>query len=104
MSDKSDNTTHAVFSAITQIGRKMQDALTGHNPIPEMPLEIELLIVAWDNVKKNYLDGIDGYSAQSHEIAVDDICAQIDELMMNLVEQFHRADIDPKPGGANAAD
>lgn len=85
-----------VFNAITQLGAQVRDALTGHNPLPEMPLEIELLVAAWDNVKKNYLSAVDSYSADAHEIGIENVCAQIDEMMMTLVGQFQRATHSPQ--------
>ncbi len=91
MRDQENNSpAHVVLSAMGYIGAKVRDTLTGHNPVPDMPLEIELVITAWDNVKKNYLDMVDSYSAETHEVQVENICAQIDELMMDLVQQFQK--------------
>ena len=90
VNQENNSPAHVVLSAMGYIGAKVRDTLTGHNPVPDMPLEIELLIVAWDNVKKNYLDTMDSYSAETPEIQVENVCAQIDELMSELVQRFQK--------------
>lgn len=67
-----------------------------------MPLEIELLITAWDNAKKNAFGG-DGWNidpetgevltgAMSDELA--DLVADIDERMMDLIGHYRDSEDD----------
>lgn len=67
-----------------------------------MPLEIELLIAAWDNVKKNLLDA-EGMSVdpETGEILGDDmpdnlgdIVADLDDRMCDLIS-YYRAGTEP---------
>lgn len=72
-----------------------------------MPLEIELLIAAWDNAKKNLLDGemveIDHESgeiiagAMADDLA--DLVVDIDDKMMDLIGYYreHDAEISGPP-------
>lgn len=85
-----DKNTIDVLGTLGKVSGYVQDKITGHNPLPEMPLEIELFVTAWDNVKKNYLDQTDSYSAETHEIFTEKLCLQIDEMMMDLVSQFQK--------------
>lgn len=87
-------TFSGIGATLQQVGQYVQDKITGHNPIPDMPLEFELLIAAWDNLKKNYLDteiedmildGTPGISATTEEI-----CEKMDQLMQELVREFQK--------------
>ncbi len=62
----------------------------------DMPLEIELLITAWDNAKKNAFGG-DGWNIdpETGEVLTDempddlaDLVADIDDKMMDLVAHY----------------
>lgn len=90
-SQENNSPAHVVLSAMGYIGAKVRDTLTGHNPVPDMPLEVELLITAWDNVKKNYLDAEDGPTfTETQDVQLEHICAQIDEMMIELTRQFQK--------------
>jgi hypothetical protein len=66
-----------------------------------MPLEIELLLAAWDNVKKNLLvdedmeidpetgEIVDGMTAGEPDKA--DLFADLDELMYDVAEHYREA-------------
>lgn len=67
-----------------------------------MPLEIELLIAAWDNAKKNCFGG-DGWNLDPETgeiIDVDDemspdladLVADIDDKMMDLISSYRAAE------------
>ena len=67
-----------------------------------MPLEIELLIAAWDNAKKNVFDA-DGWAIDpetgevlSGEMPDDlgDLVADIDDKMYDLVSHYQAAELD----------
>lgn len=67
-----------------------------------MPLEIELLIAAWDNAKKNTFGG-DGWNIDPEtgevltgEMPDDlaDIVADIDEKMMDLIGHYNEIEIE----------
>lgn len=67
-----------------------------------MPPEIELLIAAWDNAKKNSFGG-DGWNIDpetgeviSGEMSDDlaDLVADIDDKMMDLVEHYSTAEVE----------
>jgi hypothetical protein len=79
-------------TALQQVGQYIQDKITGHNPFPELPLEIELLITAWDNVKKNYLDPELDNQLDVTEMTKEaaEICDKMEELMRALVREFHQ--------------
>jgi hypothetical protein len=60
-----------------------------------MPLEVELLVAAWDNLKKNYMDEecADALMGAERNITekTDEICEKMDELMMDLVAQYQKS-------------
>lgn len=67
-----------------------------------MPLEIELLVAAWDNAKKNVFGG-DGWNIDPEtgevltgEMPDDlaDIVADIDEKMMDLIGHYNEIEIE----------
>lgn len=67
-----------------------------------MPLEIELLIAAWDNAKKNAFGG-DGWNIDPEtgevitgEMPDDlaDLIVDIDDKMMDLIEHYRNAEDD----------
>lgn len=67
-----------------------------------MPLEIELLIAAWDNAKKNTFGG-DGWNIDPEtgevltgEMPDDlaDLVADIDEKMMDLIGHYNEIEIE----------
>ena len=67
-----------------------------------MPLEVELLIAAWDNVKKNVLDAegtsIDPETGEilGYDLPADlgDIVADLDDKMCDLIS-YYRAGAEP---------
>jgi hypothetical protein len=81
-------------TTLQQVGQYMQDKITGHNPIPDLPLEIELLVTAWDNVKKNYLEPeLDAELAGTEPAITEEaaeICDKMEELMGALVREFQK--------------
>lgn len=68
----------------------------------DMPLEVELLIAAWDNVKKNVLGGdgmnIDPETGEIIDTDADvapelaDLTTDINDLMMDLVGYYRDAE------------
>jgi hypothetical protein len=63
----------------------------------DMPLEVELLVAAWDNVKKNVLDaeglGIDPETGEimgGEDERLGDITAQLDDAVCELIRYYVR--------------
>jgi hypothetical protein len=77
----------------------------------DMPLEVELVITAWDNAKKNCFDE-DGFRVDPEtgelltggDSALDELLARIDEDMMDLVSHYARANVSVFAGSSNETD
>lgn len=85
---------NAFFSAMKtralNCAKKVQNAVTGYNPEPEMPLEVRLAIDAWANARAHVFSQIDSYSADHREIQLEAICTEITEMMTRLEDMFLR--------------
>lgn len=76
-----------------------------------MPLEVELLITAWDNAKKNCFDE-DGFRVDpetgellaGEDSALDELLARIEEDMVDLVSHYARADVGVFAGSGDETD
>lgn len=77
-----------------------------------MPLEIELLLTAWDNAKKNVFEG-EGWNIdpETGEVLtgvmtddLGDLVEDLDDKMMDLIAYYRHEDLTAAPGFVDFSD